>query len=226
MNSRRHILVIEDDPNIQRAVVDTLATGAYRTSCASDGRQGLETALSLEPDLVLLDIMLPGLDGFEVLAELRRARPSLPIVMVTAKGETGDRVAGLRGGADDYIVKPFSAMELLARVEAVLRRSAERPRTVGTLELKARTIDLEQREIVFADGSRREISEKETELLQYLAGSRGRTISRDEILQRVWGLDPRGVTTRTIDMHIARLRDKLGDASLIKTVRGKGYMLV
>ncbi|MDH3592945.1 MAG: response regulator, partial [Planctomycetota bacterium] len=86
MNSRRHILVIEDDPNIQRAVVDTLATGAYRTSCASDGRQGLETALSLEPDLVLLDIMLPGLDGFEVLAELRRARPSLPIIMVTAKG--------------------------------------------------------------------------------------------------------------------------------------------
>ncbi len=224
--SRRHILVIEDDPSIHRALLDTLATVGYSTVSATNGITGLETALRLEPDLVLLDVMLPGMDGFEVLRELRRSKPALPVIMVTAKGEEADRVSGLRGGADDYIIKPFAALELLARVEAVLRRSAERPQTVGKVELQARTIDLEQREILFEDGSRREISEKEAELLQYLASCRGRTISRDEILQRVWGLDPRGVTTRTIDMHIARLRDKLGDASLIKTVRGKGYMLV
>ena len=222
----RRILVVEDDPSIHRAIVETLQSGGYATISATNGPDGLETALRLEPDLVILDIMLPDMDGFEVLRELRRSKPALPVIMASAKGEETDRVSGLRGGADDYMVKPIGALELLARVEAVLRRSAERPRTVGTLELQARTIDLERREIVFADGSTREISEKECELLQYLAGSRGRTISRDEILQRVWGLDPRGVTTRTIDMHIARLRDKLGDASLIRTVRGKGYMLV
>jgi len=134
-------------------------------------------------------------------------------------------VRGLKTGADDYVVKPFSALELLARVEAVLRRSAERATTVGKLDLNGRTIDLEQRRISFPDGTHRDISEKEAELLQYLATSRERPVARAELLQHVWGLNPRGVETRTIDMHIARLREKLGDAELIRTVRGKGYQL-
>jgi len=227
--ARRTVLVVEDDPSIRRGLVDTLAAGGYAPLEAADGEEALRQALVRDPDCVLLDIMLPGRDGFSLLEELRRSRPSLPIIMVTARGAEQDRVRGLKGGADDYVVKPFSALELLARVEAVLRRSAERAQTVGTLEVAGRQVDLERRSITHEDGTVREISAKEAELLQYLAGCRGRPIGRDELLQHVWGLDPHGVTTRTIDMHIARLREKLGDdpsaATIIKTVRGKGYML-
>ena len=223
--ARRVVLVVEDDTSIRRGIVDTLAAGGYGTLESGDGDEGLEMALSREPDLVLIDIMLPRRDGYSLLEEIRKSKPALPAIMVTARGTEADRVRGLKTGADDYVVKPFSALELLARVEAVLRRSAERPQTVGTLELGDRTVDLERREVRQADGSTREISAKEAEVLQYLAASRGRAVSRDELLQRVWGLDPRGVTTRTIDMHIARLREKLGDEAAIRTVRGKGYML-
>lgn len=223
----RTVLVIEDDPAIRRGVVDTLAAGGFATIESANGEEGLRLAMVREPDLALIDVMLPGMDGFTLLEELRRSRPALPVIMVTARGAESDRVRGLKGGADDYVVKPFSARELIARCEAVLRRSAERPTTVGTLELDGRSVDLERREVTFPDGRTREISGKEAELLQYLAGCRGRTVSRDELLQRVWGLDPHGVTTRTIDMHVARLRDKLeGGTDLIRTVRGKGYMLV
>jgi two-component system alkaline phosphatase synthesis response regulator PhoP len=230
MMARRTVLVVEDDPSIRRGIADTLQAGGFAALESDDGDDALQAALTRDPDLVLLDIMLPGRDGFDVLEELRKARPALPVIMVTAKGDEQDRVRGLKGGADDYVVKPFSAMELLARVEAVLRRSAERPKTVGKLDLETCQVDLEQRAVTFPDGEVREISTKEAELLQYLAGYRGKAIGRDELLQRVWGLDPRGVTTRTIDMHIARLREKLGDdpaeATIIKTVRGKGYLLV
>ncbi len=227
--ARRRVLVVEDNAPIRRGLIDTLAAGGYDTVEAADGEQGLTLALQTTPDLVLIDIMLPGMDGFDMLEKIRAARPAMPAIMVTARGDESDRVRGLRSGADDYIVKPFSALELLARVEAVLRRSAERPETVGTLALPGREVDLEQRKVTFDDGRSREISSKEAELLQYMAGSRGRPISRDEMLRHVWGLDPLGITTRTIDMHIARLREKLEDAggedALICTIRGKGYML-
>jgi DNA-binding response OmpR family regulator len=144
--------------------------------------------------------------------------------MLTARGSEEDRVRGLKGGADDYVVKPFNASELLARVEAVLRRSAERPRLTGTVELPGCAVDLERREVT-RDGRTSELSQREAELLRYLASARGHPVSRDELLQRVWGLDPRGITTRTIDMHIARLREKLG-GDVVRTVRGQGYMLV
>ncbi len=222
----RTVLVVEDDAAIRRGIVDTLAAGGYRALEAGAGDEALKMALEQDPDLLVLDIKLPAMDGFTVLEELRKSRPSLPVIIVTALGNESDRVRGLRIGADDYVVKPFSALELLERVKAVLRRSAERPETVGTIEIAGRTINLEERLITFADGHTSDISEKEAELLQYLAASRGRTVSRDELLQHVWGLDPKGVSTRTIDMHIARLRDKLGDdAGLIATVRGKGYRL-
>lgn len=220
------ILVVEDDANIRRGLVDTLAAGGYRTIEAADGHAGLKTALSADYALLLLDIRLPGPDGFQILEELRKSRPATPVIMATAVGDEKDRVRGLRGGADDYIIKGnFSALELLARVEAVLRRSAERSEVTGAISLGGRTVDLDQRRIEFEDGRRTDISQKEAELLQYLASSRSRPVSRDELLQHVWGLDPRGIETRTIDMHVARLREKLECAELIRTVRGKGYQL-
>jgi two-component system, OmpR family, alkaline phosphatase synthesis response regulator PhoP len=138
-------------------------------------------------------------------------------------------VRGLRDGADDYVVKPFSASELLARVEAVLRRSPERPRNVPRTTIAGRTIDLERREVVFEDGGRESLSEREGDVLAYLISNRGRAIAREELLSRVWGLDPRGVHTRTVDMTVARLRELLRDSptdpAVIVTVRAKGYML-
>jgi DNA-binding response OmpR family regulator len=220
----RTVLVVEDDPAIRRGVVDALEASGYRALESADGESALQQGLVREPDLVLLDIMLPRLDGYAVLRELRRARPALPIIMLTARGSEEDRVRGLKGGADDYIVKPFGAAELLARVEAVLRRSAERPRLDGNLELGPCTVDFERREVRHRDGRLCELSQREAELLRYLASARGHPIGRDELLQRVWGLDPRGVTTRTIDMHVARLREKLGEET-VRTVRGQGYML-
>lgn len=223
------ILVVEDDAAIRRGLLDALSFAGYSTREAPDGQAGLEAALTGSMDLVLLDVLMPRLDGFTVLRELRRARPSLPVIILTAKGEEQDRVRGLRDGADDYVIKPFSATELLARVEAVLRRSAERPRDIRRLCVAGRTIDLERREVTLPDGSKDSLSEREVDTIAYLARNPGRAISRDELLSRVWGLDPRGMHTRTVDMAIARLRELLRDdpanPSVIVTVRAKGYML-
>lgn len=223
------VLVVEDDSAIRRGVRDALEYAGYTVLEAADGREGFEVASTAEIDMVLLDIYMPRRDGLSVLEELRRVRPALPVIFLTAKGEAEDRVRGLRLGADDYIVKPFNAGELLARVEAVLRRSAERPKPMHRLELDGRVVDFERREVAFADGRRVVLAQREAELLEYLASNRGRAISRDELLRRVWGVDPRGVQTRTVDMAIARLREQLGDDSarptMVVTVRGKGYML-
>ena len=151
----------------------------------------------------------------------------MPVIIITARGAEADRIQGLKLGADDYVVKPFSVRELIARVEAVLRRSAERPTDVRELAIDGRVVDLQRREIRFDDGGRRELSVREAELIRYLAAHDGRAISREEILSRVWRLNPHGVQeTRTIDMHIARLREKLRDnpPTILITVRGKGYM--
>lgn len=223
------VLVVEDDGAIRRGLVDLLRVSGYAPLEAPDGQAGLELAVSVEIDLVLLDILMPRLDGWGVLREIRRTRPSLPVIMLTAKGEEGDRVRGLHDGADDYVVKPFSPKELLARVEAVLRRSPERPRAVARATIAGRVIDFERREVTLPDGTREVLSERESEVLSYLVANRGRAIARDELLSRVWGLDPRGVQTRTVDMTIARLREVLRDDSanpaVIVTVRQRGYML-
>ncbi len=223
------VLVVEDDAAIRRGLVDTLRHGGYEPIACADGEDGLATALSAQLDLVILDVVLPKRDGFSVLAEIRRTRPQLPVILVTARGAETDRVHGLQTGADDYVVKPFSSRELLARVEAVLRRSAERPTDVCKVVLSGRTVDFERREVGHGDGSRVLLSERESELLQYLVRNPGRAISRTEILQRVWGLASGDLATRTIDMHIVKLREKLNDQAerpeILVTVRGKGYML-
>jgi len=227
--AQKTILVVEDDPAIRRGLVDSLQFAGYAVIACADGEEGLASALGAQLDLAILDVVLPKRDGFSLLAEIRAARPTLPVILVTARGSEQDRVHGLQTGADDYVVKPFSSKELLARVAAVMRRSAERPTDVGRLVLAGRTIDFERREVVRADGSSVQLSEREAELLRYLVQNRGRAIARSELLQRVWGLSTGDLATRAIDMHVVNLRDKLADPSerpeVLLTVRGKGYML-
>jgi two-component system alkaline phosphatase synthesis response regulator PhoP len=227
--SKARILVIEDDAAIRRGIVDALSFEGYAVRSAGQGAAGLELAVSSDCDLVLLDLVLPGMDGLEILRDVRAVRPTLPVIVLTARGDEGDRVRGLRLGADDYVVKPFSVRELLARVEAVLRRSPERPSDVSVVRFAGGQADFERCEARFDDGGRAELSERELELLRYLACHAGRAISREEILSHVWRINPAGITTRTIDMHVARLREKLRDdptaPKVIVTVRGKGYML-
>jgi DNA-binding response OmpR family regulator len=222
------VLVVEDDRAIRRGIVDALAFAGFRTLDTEHGDQGADMALTRDPDLVLLDLALPGLPGMTILRRIRESKPTLPVIILTARGNEPDRIAGLEAGADDYVVKPFSMKELLARVGAVLRRSCTRPGDVTTIDLPAGVADLERREFRDRDGGRSELSDRECRLLRYLAANPGRAIDRRELLENVWGLDPRGLTTRTIDMHIARLREKLGDDAehpvVLLTVRGKGYM--
>jgi two-component system alkaline phosphatase synthesis response regulator PhoP len=223
------ILVVEDDDAIRRGLADALSYTGYTVHDAPDGAAGLELILGTDADLVLLDIMMPKMDGLEVLSRLRRAKPAQPVIFLTARGEEYDRIKGLKLGADDYIVKPFSIDELTARIEAVLRRSPGRPSGHRTTTIAGREIDFERREVALPSGVRRSLTEREHEVLSFLCSNAGRAISREELLQTVWGLDPRGTHTRTVDMTIARLRETLddepGDPEVIRTVRGKGYMI-
>ena len=227
MTVRRKILVVEDEGAIRRGIVDALDFAGYEVEEAPDGNLGLERAVAPELDLLLLDLMLPGRDGWEILKEVRRSRPRLPVIILTAKGAEDDRVRGLEGGADDYVVKPFSARELLARVEAVLRRSAERPVPVRRLVFPGCIVDFDRAEALPAGGEAAVISPREAELLHYLATSPGRAVSRREILERVWGINAEGLDTRAVDMLVARLRGKMGDREgvMICTVRGQGYRI-
>lgn len=223
------VLVVEDDPAIRRGILDALAFNGYATLEASNGNDGLQMAIKTACDLVLLDLVLPGQEGLKILKEVRGVRPTLPVIILTARGEESDRVQGLHLGADDYVVKPFSVKELLARIQAVLRRSPERPLPEKeSVPFPGGCIDFSRCEIRFEDGTRHELSEREQELLRYLIANSKRAISREEILTRVWRMSADGVETRTIDMHIARIREKLREDKsnpiLLVTVRGKGYM--
>ncbi len=226
----QHILAIEDDVSIRRGIVDALRYAGYVPLEAATGDEGCRMALRREYDLLLLDLVLPGMCGLEILQKVRQVRPTQPVIILTAKGEESDRVEGLRRGADDYVVKPFSVKELLARVEAVLRRSPQRPRDLEQIEIPGAVVDLERHETRFADGQRATLTEMEMKLLRYLAQNAGRAISRQEILSSVWQIDARRASTRTIDMHVARLREKLGDdpdnPRVLITVHGKGYMFM
>jgi DNA-binding response OmpR family regulator len=225
-----HIVVVEDEPAIRRGVVDALRLSGYDVTEAADGAAGFEHSSRPGVRLVLLDLLLPRRDGLDVLAELRKVRPALPVIILTARGSEDDRVRGLTMGADDYVVKPFSARELLARVEAVLRRSADRQAAVTTARLGRAKIDFQRREVKWSEKDRVELSETEASILLFLLENRDRSVSREEILTRLWGINPNGLETRTIDMHVARLRAKLRDPvgknspEAIITVRAHGYM--
>jgi DNA-binding response OmpR family regulator len=211
-------------------VGDALRFQGYEVLEAGDGRAGLELGLGPEGDLLLLDLVLPGLDGLEILRQVRQAHPTRPVIVLTARGEEDDRVRGLRLGADDYVVKPFGLRELLARVEAVLRRSPERPRPAARLAFGWGEADLRGGEVRFTSGGSVRLLPLETDLLRYLASHAGRTVSRDEVLAHVWHSRLTAEETRTVDVHVARLREKLRErdapgARLVLTVRGQGYRL-
>ncbi len=222
------ILVIEDDPAVRRGVVDVLEYAGYRTLEAGDGHAGMELALKANYRLLLLDLVMPGPSGFDILQAIKRKRPGQAVIILSARGEENDRVRGLTTGADDYVVKPFSMKELLARVDAVLRRTCERAAPSDERPVPGGTADFKERVIRFEDGRTEDLSEREADLLRYLIDSQGRIVSREEILRHLWGLDPDRTETRTIDMHVMHLRTKLRDKDqrMVATVRGKGYQFL
>jgi two-component system phosphate regulon response regulator PhoB len=220
------ILIIEDEKDLAELVAFNLEKAGYRFLLATDGPMGLEKARTHSPDLILLDLMLPGMAGTEVCKALRSSEKTarIPVIMLTAKGEEIDRVVGFEVGADDYVVKPFSTRELLLRVQAILRRAepvacVRKIVTVGTV-----AIDIDHHTVTI-DGKEAVLSTIEFKLLLILAERVGRVQSRDQLLKDVWGYSYGG-DTRTVDTHLTRLRAKLGEAGdMIRTVRGFGYKM-
>ena len=217
-------LVVEDDKNIAELLRLYLEKDGFEVSIASDGGQGLRLAGEVEPDVILLDIMLPVMDGWQVCKEIRRTS-QVPIIMLTAKGETYDKVSGLEMGADDYVTKPFEVKELIARIHAVMRRAdgvaapAEKKLVYDKL-----VVNLDSYELI-VDGKKIDTPPKEMELLYHLAASPNRVFTRNQLLDEVWGFDYFG-DSRTVDVHIKRLREKLegvSDQWSLKTVWGVGY---
>ena len=215
------IYCVEDDDNIRELVIYTLETTGLKARGFADGSAFMEALAFDTPELILLDIMLPGLDGWQVCREIRK-KSQVPIIMLTAKGETFDKVLGLELGADDYITKPFSVRELIARVKALLRRAAPQNEEEGILHVGGLTIDVGNYE-AFRNGEKLSLTLKEFELLKLLVLSRGKVLTRDFLLDRIWGYEFYG-ETRTVDVHIRHIRQKLGDdAHYIETIRGVGY---
>ena len=222
------ILIVEDEPNMVAGLRDNFEYEGYEVVTANDGVAGLERALAESPDLVILDVMMPRMSGLDVCKQLKAKRPSVPIIMLTARGQEVDKVVGLELGADDYVTKPFSIRELLARVKAVLRRAHTVPKDqdrylFGDVEVNLRSCQVSRK------GKALEFSSKEFELLRFFLSHSGEAISRDRLLEEVWGYD-RFPTTRTVDAHIVRLRQKLEpkpeDPHFILTVHGVGYKFV
>lgn len=241
MNQR--ILIVEDEPGLVFSLTDRLTFEGYQVETAQDGKSGFEKAASEPFDLILLDVMLPGCSGFEVCFNLRKRKIKTPVLMLTARGQVIDRVTGLKLGADDYLVKPFEDLELLARIEALLRRTNQLPpeptgnlpaaqplpeSNSQTYQFGNVTVDFRSAE-VWRGGEQVEIPAREFKLLCYLIENRGATISRDTLLDEVWGYDAMPYT-RTVDVHIAGLRQKLeADArnpQHILTIHGLGYKFV
>ena len=226
------ILIVEDNADLAFGLRSNLELEGYEVSIAATGATGLAEASVQEPDLLILDVMLPEMDGFEVLRRFREGNTSTPVLMLTARGEEMDKVRGLRSGADDYVTKPFGLMELLARIEALLRRSQE-PLESGTpadatpIRIRDIEINLVTRS-VHRDGRHIELAPKEFDLLVELLRHDGAIVSRTDLMRAVWGHSA-AVVSRTVDTHIAELRRKLGDAAdaspLIVTVRKAGYRI-
>jgi len=217
------ILVVDDEPSILKLVTAYLKPEGYEVFTASDGPSGLKAARAYKPDILVLDIMLPGMDGIELLSKLRR-ESDVYVIMLTAKTEEIDKIVGLSVGADDYVTKPFSPRELTARVKAALRRlqTGAGPGSESTvlafrrvrIDVGARQVSVDDRPVV--------LTSIEFDLLKALAENRGRVLTREQLLQKVWGYDYFG-DTRVVDVHLGHVRQKLGDEGFIATVRGVGY---
>ncbi|MBV9007040.1 MAG: response regulator transcription factor [Solirubrobacterales bacterium] len=225
-HARGSVLVVDDEPTIAEVVARYLERAGYRTRVASDGVQAIEAAASSRPDLVVLDLMLPGVDGLEVMRRLRdHNRERIAVILLTAKGEEADRIIGLRLGADDYVVKPFSPAELVARVDAVLRRVDTSPGQAAPIELSDLTIDPGARR-VFVRGEEVALTQREFEVLLFLARHPGQVFSRNQLMDAVWQYSFY-TDTSTVTVHIRRLRAKIepdpSDPRHIQTVWGVGY---
>jgi two-component system alkaline phosphatase synthesis response regulator PhoP len=225
----KHILLVEDEPGLVLTLTDRLSSEGYEVESARDGGAGFERASSEAFDVIILDVMLPRKNGFDVCRDLRQRGVNTPILMLTARGQVVDKVVGLKLGADDYLTKPFEMVELLARVEALLRRApvSQSPLS-GTYQFDSIKIDFRRAEVE-RDGVKIELSAKEFQLLRYFVEHREATLSRDELLNEVWGYDAMP-TTRTVDVHVAWLRQKLEPnprrPQFILTVHGMGYKFV
>ena len=222
------ILIVEDEPNMVAGLRDNFEFEGYQVITAPDGVAGLERALSETPDLVILDVMMPRMSGLDVCKQLKAKRPSVPIIMLTARGQEVDKVVGLELGADDYVTKPFSIRELLARVKAVMRRAGiiakpSEKYEFGDVEVNLRSCQVSRR------GKSLDFSSKEFDLLKFFLHHPGETLSRDRLLEEVWGYD-HFPTTRTVDAHVVRLRQKVEprpeEPRFILTVHGTGYKFV
>jgi DNA-binding response OmpR family regulator len=214
------LLLVEDEESIGTLVSEYLQKSGYRVAWVRSGEDALMSLDRVHPRMVILDIGLPGQDGFDVCRGIR-ARSTVPILMLTARDEEVDRVAGLEVGADDYVTKPFSPRELVARIKAVLRRSDPAAHPTARLEFGDVVLDAQAREVTVA-GEPVELTGKEFDLLAYLLENAGIVVSRDQLLDRVWGMSYAG-GTRTVDVHVAQLRRKLGRPDAIRTLRGSGY---
>jgi two-component system alkaline phosphatase synthesis response regulator PhoP len=221
---RQRILIVEDDPNMTLVLQDALSAEGYATEHAADGHHAVQTALAGSFDLALLDVGLPGKDGFAVCDELRRSGLHMPILLLTARTAPDDKVHGLRTGADDYVTKPFHVPELLARIQALLRRTQRNPVILVEYRFGDVFVDF-YRGRVMKGGRRVELTMKELVLLRYLIARRGTVVSREELLSEVWGYQ--STNTRTVDVHVATLRQKLEthphEPKHVMTVRGEGY---
>jgi DNA-binding response OmpR family regulator len=222
------ILIVEDEPNMVAGLRDNFEFEGYEVSTAYDGEEGLKRALEDSPDLIVLDVMMPKMSGLEVCKQLKGKRPSIPIIMLTARGQEVDKVVGLELGADDYVTKPFSIRELLARVKAVLRRSHTLPKEQDRYSFGGAEVDLRSCRVT-RNGKQLEFSSTEFELLKYFVSHPGEILSRDRLLEEVWGYDSYP-TTRTVDAHLVRLRQKLEpnpeQPRFFLTVHGTGYRFV
>jgi two-component system alkaline phosphatase synthesis response regulator PhoP len=224
--TREKILIIEDEADLVKGLKLNLADEGYDVHWASDGREGLRMALEEAPDLVILDIMLPGMNGLDICRELRQKKTNIPVIMLTAKGEEVDKVVGLEIGADDYMTKPFSVRELLARIKAHLRREKREPRNVP------RTCVFGEAEVDFVHfkvrraGRESDLTSLEVDILKYLIAHKGEVVSRETLLDKIWGYE-KFPTTRTIDNHILKLRKKIEEDPArprhIFSIYGEGY---
>jgi len=224
---KARILVVEDDPALLRGLLDVLVYNGYEVKGVEDGGHGLDAGLKEAFDLILLDVMLPTLDGFSICKEVRKKRPGQGIIIITAKGSEDDIVTGFNAGADDYISKPFSLREVMVRVEAVLRRTGKNP---GDMEIRFRDIFFDGKNLI-AEYQKQtlELTRKEMDIIAYLHRHRDRIVTKKELLTEVWQYADADIETRTVDIHMLKLRKKIarlvGDTPFITTIRGEGYRL-